>query len=344
MLPCAETFQKKENYWIGLKGGERCGFAFLTTHTPPRIKGYTDEIWILAGMNTDGEITGIEVLWHRETPFYFEMLEEAGLFRDLKGHNIRDAFKGLKAVSGATISSRAVINDVIRGGAYIAEKELGIKVNLESGRNIKDLIYAILTFIVFVIASLSILMRNHTLMYLSFASSFLIFGLILNNLFSLNDVAKVLLLQFPSPENLSLFILYTMVLLTSLLPKPAYCWGICPYGALQELAGRFGTKRKIESGKTARKAKAIREIITLILLISFYITGISGFVSFEPFHWMFSGSGSLIMWLFAVSGILLSLFIYRFWCIFLCPTGVFLEFLSGIFNRLLSQLSRPRRS
>lgn len=344
ILPCAERFIKKKGYWIGLRKGTTCGFAFLTPHIPPKVKGYAGEIWLLAGMNVDGEITGIEVLSHNETPFYFEMLEEGRLFQDLKRHNLKEGFKGLKAVSGATISSRAVINDVIKGGAYIAEKELGIKINLYEKRNWKNIFYGILIFIIFVIASISVILHKRVLTYISFTFSFFLFGVLLNNVFSLSDVAKVLLFQFPSSENLPLFLLYLMVIITSFIPRPAYCWGICPYGALQELASRTGRKIKVKNGKTASIVKIIRDTLALLLLSLFYITGISGFVSFEPFHWMFSGNASAIMWLFALLGILFSFFIYRFWCVFLCPTGAILEFVSEIFNRLHVLLSPPKRS
>lgn len=74
-----------------------------------QAKGYSSTVLTLAGMLKDGTITAIKILSQNETPGLGAKVAESdftGRFREKK--NLND----VQAVTGATISSRAVIDSV----------------------------------------------------------------------------------------------------------------------------------------------------------------------------------------------------------------------------------------
>ena len=343
VLPCASKFEKTDKYWKGIDSrGNFCGYVFLTSRMPPEAKGYGGEIHAVVGIDKSGTITGIEILTHNETPFYFSMIEEAGLIKDMKGHRIEEGYKGLSVVSGATISSRALLRDVIGGAAKIARDELNIPVYLPDEGLKKEIILSVLILLVFLSGFVGVMKRKKYFILLSSLGGIALIGFYMNSPFSLTDISRIITFHLPSISNLSLLSIYILVFLSSFMKKPLYCRCICPYGTLVDIAGIIGKKKKIESPSSARFAAFLKEFLGIILLSLFLVTGYSFLLYLEPFQWLFSFKGSAIMWIFALSGILLSIFVKRFWCIFLCPTGGILERVCWLFNKLLSLL-KPQK-
>lgn len=68
VLPAANSFEEragKEPYYIGKNaGGETVGYVF-TTSSP---SGYGGAISVMTGIQTDGQISGVVILSHNETP------------------------------------------------------------------------------------------------------------------------------------------------------------------------------------------------------------------------------------------------------------------------------------
>lgn len=93
-------------------------------------KGYGGTVEILTGVNNDGEIVGVKILNHSETP---------GLGANATNESFRNQYKGksgnikvskttssdteIKAISGATVTSKAVTNAVNKA-VLVAEKVL----------------------------------------------------------------------------------------------------------------------------------------------------------------------------------------------------------------------------
>ena len=84
--------------------GKLIGVAFKASG-----KGYSSTIEVMAGMLKDGTITAIKVLSQNETPGLGSRVAEpefTGQFKDILDTS------SVQAITGATISSRAVINSV----------------------------------------------------------------------------------------------------------------------------------------------------------------------------------------------------------------------------------------
>lgn len=105
---------KKQAIYVATSGGKTIGYIVSSVG-----RGYSSLIKMLVATGTDNTVTGIEVLGHAETPGLGDRITEA---------EFKDRFKGktpdnlevvkqptdtqIEAISGATISSRAVTKGV----------------------------------------------------------------------------------------------------------------------------------------------------------------------------------------------------------------------------------------
>ena len=106
--------------------------AILTTTTP---YGYNGDIRLLMGINIAGEITGVRVLKHRETPGLGDKIEikKSSWIADFKHKAINDMTTNLWAVkkdggnfdqfTGATITPRAIVNEVKKTGLFFQQNQ-----------------------------------------------------------------------------------------------------------------------------------------------------------------------------------------------------------------------------
>jgi electron transport complex protein RnfG len=86
------------------KGGKLVGVAFKVS-----AKGYSSAIETMVGMFGDGRINAVKILSQNETPGLGARVAEPAFAAQFK--NIKD-FSNVQAITGATISSKAVIDSV----------------------------------------------------------------------------------------------------------------------------------------------------------------------------------------------------------------------------------------
>ena len=67
-----------------------------------------------------GKVTGIRLLPNQETPSFLQTVIDSGLLKALNGKTVEEASKvKLDAVTGATYSSKAIIENINRGLASL---------------------------------------------------------------------------------------------------------------------------------------------------------------------------------------------------------------------------------
>lgn len=119
VLPGAESFEEKDGHYAGMAGGQAVGYVFET-----ESKGYGGTVKVMTGISTEGEITGVVVLSHSETPGLGANAEKES-FREQYKQPVGDLAGGIsvvkfqapaegeiQAMTGATITSAAVTNAV----------------------------------------------------------------------------------------------------------------------------------------------------------------------------------------------------------------------------------------
>ena len=126
LFPQAESFSPKQGSPPHFKAfgpggeGELLGLAFWTTELEPLERAYDGPIKILVGMDTDGMLTGIIVVEHREPYGYFS-IDLPEFPTQFDGKSVRDRFRvgeDIDSFSRATVTvgsaARAVRNSARR--------------------------------------------------------------------------------------------------------------------------------------------------------------------------------------------------------------------------------------
>ena len=110
--------------------------------------------------------------------------------------------------------------------------------------------------------------------------------------------------------------------------KGHYCAWCCPLGSAQEMAGMF-KKHKLVLGKKWQKGlRLFRQILWCVLMIVAWTGVFFEWMDYELFSAFIWESASWLMIAFAVVTLLLSVFVYRPYCRFVCPTGTLLKILN----------------
>jgi electron transport complex protein RnfG len=106
---------KEREYYVATSGGKTVAYIADTAG-----KGYSSFIQMLVSLDTDLKIKDVNILHHGETPGLGDQVEDRKLFLDqFKGKALPqlvlikgETKENIQAITGATISSRAVTNGV----------------------------------------------------------------------------------------------------------------------------------------------------------------------------------------------------------------------------------------
>lgn len=133
-----------------------------------------------------------------------------------------------------------------------------------------------------------------------------------------------------NPSNL---VLMVAIIITTLLAGRVFCSWICPLGTLQEWFGALGKKLKLTitvPEKAERILSKFKYLVLILILFGTYATATLIFRSIDPFYAFFHLANPALTGAFLVFALtmVLSIFIPRIWCRYLCPLGAFVNILS----------------
>lgn len=145
--------------------------------------------------------------------------------------------------------------------------------------------------------------------------------------------------SFISKIHLSSILMMYIVIILAIILGPVFCGWACPLGSIQEWVGKLG--RKLFGGKyntfvPKKLDKYLRYLRIGVLAWAVYVTVQSAtllFLNVDPFYALFNFyQGEVVTSAVVVLllSLVLSLFIERPWCKYLCPYGAFL----GFFNKI----------
>lgn len=116
---------KPSRYYEATSGGKAVAFIADTSG-----KGYSSYIQMMVSLETDLTIKDVNILHHGETPGLGDQVEDRKLFLDqFKGKGLSqlvlikgETTENIQAITGATISSRAVTNGVRDAAKMLVDK------------------------------------------------------------------------------------------------------------------------------------------------------------------------------------------------------------------------------
>ncbi|MFZ3085638.1 MAG: RnfABCDGE type electron transport complex subunit G [Candidatus Hydromicrobium sp.] len=112
IFPEMSKYEVDDEVYIIYEDGEKAGYAFMASGS-----GYGGNIDIMVGLDSGFGIKGVSILSQTETPGVGNRITESSFTDQFKGLSVSDiALKSeggkIDAITGATISSRAVVDAV----------------------------------------------------------------------------------------------------------------------------------------------------------------------------------------------------------------------------------------
>jgi len=261
------------------------------------------------------------------------------------GRKLFDAssFEGVDAVSSATLTCEALKRTLTASGQAFAAQVLQIETPIISQKAPRQPIESGFWWLcAFLLAAVLLRLRPNPWLRRAFLlASLLALGLWLNLQLSTQQVFAALSFTWPQPGLTAVFVLTVVVPLLTLLVGNVYCGYVCPFGALQELAGEWRPRdaRAAPDKAVWRYTRWVKYGLLLLVVVLFALTRDPVVLSADPLVTFFSGARDWTVLGIGLGVIALSALYPRFWCRNLCPAGAFLSLLNRL--RLLRKLSPP---
>jgi len=308
------------------KSGDFVAELLCTSPTCKEISGFGGEVPFIIVLNNKNTIEKLILLPNSETPGWVAGLEEMGFFNSWNGLTPAEALnKKVDAVTGSTYTSTAVINSMSkRLSVYTSSLEQ--KKSIDTKRLLTNGI--VLLAILFALISFLFPAKLKKVRWLLHLSNIGIFGFIAGDFLSVAFFHNTIIHGIDPVIKLTLLIVCTLsVLLPLFTNKSFYCHYACPYGSLQDLAGKITRKKlRLPQGlyKVLRWVPYVYLFILLILVASGVKLVLEDFQPFMAFSYKFAAVSAFVM---AGGFLVLAVFMSKPWCLYFCPTGALFEIL-----------------
>ncbi|MBT5239311.1 MAG: 4Fe-4S binding protein [Rhodospirillaceae bacterium] len=197
-------------------------------------------------------------------------------------------------------------------------------------RGLIDLL-ALIAFLT--LAVVSFLKKNTTLKYATMVVAIAYMGFMKGNLVSVVHIFALMEWSFPLFQyNVAWYVLMLFTVVSTVLWGRLYCGRICAFGSLTQLMDRLLHSRwRVELPPwLERRAIYVKYVLLVGVLGYFLVTKDNSVYKYvEPF-WMFTLSGSTVMWTLLAALLVTTIFIRNFYCRYLCIVGAGLGLLSNL--------------
>lgn len=285
------------------------------------VKGYGGPVPLVLTVK-DGIITDIQALKNSETPDFFKKVENE-IFPKWKGKTITKALSSdIDAVSGATLSSDAVNTNIRRAVQTVASMPAEQTNHASPFGSCKSVKWIIALIVVLSGAILPLFYKHKRYRIVQLCFNVIVLGFWSGNFLSYSLIVNYLsngidILQSIIP----LLLLVTAFVFPFFGKKSHYCMWICPLGSLQELAGKCIKRKWSLSFKTLNCLRKFNEGLWALLMLLMWSGICFSWMDYELFSAFLLSQASTFVIVITILFIVLSLFVQRPYCRFVCPTG-----------------------
>lgn len=261
-----------------------------------------------------GKISEIKALPNAESPSFFQ--RASALFESWIGKTPEQALETkVDAVSGATYSSAAIINNVNTGLAYYQGT---------GSKSTNDTPWKIWVALAVTLAAcfLPLFVKNKIYHNVQLFANVLVLGFWCGQFLDYALILKYISGGFVLPVGLIAIAMLIAAFIYPLFGRPQYyCTNICPLGSAQMLAGRICGYKVHISEKVLKGLDWFRKILWAVLMLSLWTDCLTGWMGMELFQAFMFESASWWIIGAACLFIILSIVVNRPYCRFVCPTG-----------------------
>ena len=308
----------------------------------------------------DGRVAAVEAEPNAESPDFFNRAKE--LLNHWQGKSVDEAMsEEVDAVSGATFSSRAIIANMQRGLAYAKQHgqwgedgsvgALGTSASpIEGGSagalgtsappivgSVSNSVGALETSAPPIVALIVVLLgavvplfyNNRRLHLVQLAVNVVVLGLWTGTFVSYTLFLRI----FAGGVSLStigaLAAPLLMLIVALIYPLAGrsghYCANICPFGSAQELAGKLSRRKLRITPRVLKLLSVLRNLLWGVLMALLLTGTCTAWIDYELFTAFLYSSASVWVTVLAALFLVLSVWVPRPYCRFVCPTGALVK-------------------
>ena len=305
----------------------------------------------------DGRVAAVEAEPNAESPDFFNRAKE--LLNHWQNKSVDEALaEEVDAVSGATFSSKAIIANMQRGLAYAKQHgqwgedgsvgALGTSVSPIEGGSVGALgtsaspieggsVGALETSAPPIVALIVVLLgavvplfyNNRRLHLVQLAVNVVVLGLWTGTFVSYTLFLRI----FAGGVSLStigaLAAPLLMLIVALIYPLAGrsghYCANICPFGSAQELAGKLSRRKLRITPRVLKLLSVLRNLLWGVLMALLLTGTCTAWIDYELFTAFLYSSVSVWVTVLAALFLVLSVWVPRPYCRFVCPTGALIK-------------------
>ena len=293
----------------------------------------------------DGRVAAVEAEPNAESPDFFNRAKE--LLNHWQNKSVDEALaEEVDAVSGATFSSKAIIANMQRGLAYAKQHgqwgEDGSAGALETSAppivgSVSNSVGALETSAPPIVALIVVLLgavvplfyNNRRLHLVQLAVNVVVLGLWTGTFVSYTLFLRI----FAGGVSLStigaLAAPLLMLIVALIYPLAGrsghYCANVCPFGSAQELAGKLSRRKLRITPRVLKLLSVLRNLLWGVLMALLLTGTCTAWIDYELFTAFLYSSASVWVIVLAALFLVLSVWVPRPYCRFVCPTGALIK-------------------
>ncbi|MFH0909333.1 MAG: 4Fe-4S binding protein [bacterium] len=327
--------EQPDYYAVVDPDGAARGYVLSSARFGGGARGYGGRLVLAVMTEPDGKVLDLRVIESRETPSYLARV--VPWMKTLRGRNaFDDEWVGrVDGVSGATFTSEAVLRSLQqsgRGFAAVALKRGPGPEQVAAGPGLRVERGAVAVLVLVLVALVAHVRPSRGLRRIILLTALVVAGLHLNAQYAMDQVLALVSFAWPEPGLTLPFMMVVVVPLVVFLFGNVYCGYVCPFGALQELAGDLWPRAwRVDPCKPAwRYARAVKFAILFAMLVWFGAGLQREVAGADPLVSVFTADRLLSPGWWVGGLLVLSLVSRRFWCRNLCPAGAFLSVVGAV--------------
>ena len=293
-----------------------------TTTLADDVSGYSGPVPVEITIAHD-TVTAIRPLDNSETPGFFSRVTESGIMDRWTGKTVREALdEDVDAVTGATYSSTALIANVKAG----LQSYVDAPVTHDTASKTGMAVYISL-LVVAMAAIIPLFVKNKNYRLIQEILNVGVLGFWTGTFVDYTAMLGIMSYGLGASASITVIAMLVVAFIWPLFGHPGhYCAWVCPLGSLQELASRCNSRRKINlSPKAVKILTRFRLILWAVLMILLWTGMFASWIDYELFTAFMVREAATATLIAGAAFLLLSFFITRPYCRFVCPTGTLLR-------------------